>query len=209
MGSRCGLRSCRSRISRRDLHRAVRLSDGRPSRHSRHRRQRLVRARGLRGALLASVEPPGARAENLGHRARRRSVFHVREPVLVVQHVFLGGRQRHAAADVSGRRAQAARRLHPAGCPARRTAGQAGHVSAVRFLGPPDLDRVDTVDCGGVEDRRRQVRSDADADLSAASRLQPAAGRPRQPCGADRRPSGRRGVRGSHRVLRGRAEPRS
>ena len=66
MGSRRSLGSRRSRVPRRHLHGAVRLSDRRLARRSRHRRQRLVRARGLRGPFLASVEPPRARRRRSG-----------------------------------------------------------------------------------------------------------------------------------------------
>ncbi len=64
--------------------------------------------------------------EKLWEAARsRRPVVHLRQAVLVVQHVFDRGLRGHAAADVSGRRPQASRYPHSPGRAARRTAGHA------------------------------------------------------------------------------------
>ena len=103
--------------------------------HARHRRQRLVHARGLRRSSSGSSRTGSCRRRRSGKRASGRSVVHVREPVLVVQHVLDGRLRRHAAADVSRRRPEAARHLHaPAGL-RDELQSAARHVSALRASG--------------------------------------------------------------------------
>ena len=84
-----------------------------------------------------------------------------------------------AAADVPGRRPQDPGRLHRAGRAARRAAGGARHVPAVRVLGPARVDQLDALDRRGGEAGRAEAQPDADARLPAAPRLRPAAGRAR------------------------------
>ena len=94
-------------------------------------------------------------APKIWERARgARPHVHVRQRVLVVQHVFDRGLHRHAAADVSGRRPKAARRLHRARRSARRASGEARDVPALQLLGTESVDRVEPVDCGIGEARR-------------------------------------------------------
>ena len=85
--------------------------------------------------------------------------FTVREPVLVVQHVFDGGLLGHAAADVSGRRPQAPGRLHDSRHAARRAAGGARHLSAVRVLGAARVDHLDALDRRSGQARRARSTS--------------------------------------------------
>ena len=86
------------------------------------------------------------------------SVVHLRERVLVVQHVLHGGLQRHAAADVSGRRTKAPRRLYRTGHAAPRASAAARHVSSLQFLGAARVDRVEPLD-------RAMPRSTSSASL--------------------------------------------
>ena len=110
------------------------------------------------GLALAPVEPPGGGREGVGEpRASARPGFRVRQDVLVVQHVFLGGYLGHAAADLSRRRAQAARPLlEPAGASGR--AGAASRpVPAVQLLGPGrrhPLHRLDRAGFASTSSRR-------------------------------------------------------
>ena len=137
-------------------------------------------------------------------RARRRSVVHLREHVLVVQHVFVGGLQRDAAADVSGRRPQAARRLHaPRPACATTSSAELGHVSALQLLGTAGVDRLDALDRGRVEAGRTDSISPTltlvylphlDYNLQRVGAI---VGR-----GARGRAAGRRGLRRSDSVLR-------
>ena len=55
---------------------------------ARHRRQRLVFPRPVRDLAVAPVQPPGRRREVLGRGTPPRPVLHLRQAVLVVQHVF-------------------------------------------------------------------------------------------------------------------------
>jgi hypothetical protein len=75
----------------------------------------------------------------VGCGARARLVVHLREPVLVVQHVLDGGLRRHAASDVSGRRSEAARRAYKTRPPA--SSGDRAPRSAARSGSPPRPNR--------------------------------------------------------------------
>ena len=76
------------------------------------------------------------------------------------------------------------------GDPARRAAGRARHVPAVRVLGPEGVDRLDAWIADVGEARRPAVHADADARLPAAPRLQPAARRPERSRCSRRHPAG-------------------
>ena len=60
---------------------------GAPAARARHRRQRLVLPRPDGGLAVAAVEPAGRRREDLGGGQAARSGLHLRQAVLVVQHV--------------------------------------------------------------------------------------------------------------------------
>ena len=156
-----------------------------------HRRERLVFPRPRRSVVLAPVQPSGAWRETLGRGEAARSVVHVRQALLVVQHVRVGRLFGHAASDVSGRRAQAARCLHPPGRASRRIAARARTVPAVPLLGSGGRHREHALDRPLRDARLRAATPHADARLPAAPRLQPAALRPR-PSGDRARSSGRR-----------------
>ena len=205
VGAIGGARADRVRIPRRHLHRAVRLPDRPSPRRARRRRQRLVCAGRVRGAILAAVEPAGAGAEDLGDGARRairRSPAPtcsggstcIRRPTISVTPRPMYPADGRKLPDVYS---------HPAAL-RDRAAGEARDVSAVRLLGSAGVDRVHPLD---RRRRRSWSRSkhpaDADAGLSAASRLQPAAGRPGIAGGAGRCATGRRDLRRPDRVLRG------
>ncbi len=182
LGRGRGPRADSTGVPGRHLHRAVRLPHRPLPHHPRHRRQRVVRARGCRDPVLETIEQARAGPEDLGARARTRSHVHVRQRVLVVQHVFDRGLHRHAAADVSGRRPEAARRLHRAGRSARRAASEARDVPPLQLLGAEGLDRVQPLDRRIGEARRAEILADALARLPAAPRLQPAARRSERSC---------------------------
>ena len=83
-------------------------------------------------------------APKIWERAKRsRPGVHVRQPLLVVQHVLDRGLQRHAAADVPRRRPEAARHLHRA----RRLCATNCRRSSARFR------------CSVSGDRRRPIES--------------------------------------------------
>ena len=126
--------------------RSVHVRDRDAAARSRHRRQRLVFPRPLRGFVLAPVEPPGAGREVVGRRQAARSRLHLRQAVLVVQHVFHRRHRGDAAADVSRRRPQAAGHPHLAGRAARRAAAAARPVPAVPLLGPGRGHRLQPLD---------------------------------------------------------------
>ena len=130
--------------------------------------------------LLAPVQPPGRRREDVGCREAPRPGVHLRQAVLVVQHVRGGRLLGHAAADVSGRRPQAARRLHAPGGASRRAAARARARSRCSASGGPrpDIESTRWIGRSALHVFERQ-QPDADARLSAAPRLQPAAVRPR------------------------------
>ena len=81
---------------------------------ARHRRQRLAVPRPDGGLAVAAIEPSGRWREDLGGGQAARSRLHHRQSVLVVQHGGHTRHRRHAAADLQGRRPQAAGLLHPA-----------------------------------------------------------------------------------------------
>ena len=171
--------SARHRDAGRHLHGASHLHDRHAAARARHRRQRLAVPRPHGSVAVAAIEPPGRRRNDLAGGTAPRCRFHHRQSVLVVQH---GGKPRHrrdAAADLPRRRPQAAGLLHQAARAARRIDGAIGPVPVVPFLGPGDVDR------GVALDRRCRAAcpahavADADAGLSSASRLRPAALRSR------------------------------
>ena len=132
--ARCG--RC-DRHAGRHEHGAVDVPHRSAAARARHRRQRLVLSRPVRGLALAAVESAGRRREDLGCGATARSGVHLRQAVLVVQHVRQRRLLGHAAADVSGRRAQAARHLHPAGRGfATSCRASSGEFPLFRFWGP-------------------------------------------------------------------------
>ena len=98
--------SARHRNAGGDLHRAVDPGHGADAGRPRRRGQRLVLPRAGRGLAVAPVEPADRRREDLGSRQTTRSRLHLRQDVLVVQHVRLGRLERDAAADVPGGRPQ-------------------------------------------------------------------------------------------------------
>ena len=161
------------------LHRAVDAGHGPAALRPRLRRQRLVFSRSRRGDAVAAVEPSGERREDLGCRQAARSGLHLRQDVLVVQHVRQRRLERHAAADVSGRRPQDPRPLHLSGRAARRARQEARRLPAVQVLGPGRRHRIQRLDRARDRACARDPQADAHALLPAASRLQPAAPRPR------------------------------
>ena len=102
------------------LLRAGDAHDRAPPAGARRRRQRLVLPRPVGGLALAPVEPAGRGREGLGGGPAARSRVHLRQALLVVQHVQHGDLVGDAAPDVSRRRAEDPRRLHPAGGAPRR-----------------------------------------------------------------------------------------
>ena len=144
------------------------------------------------------------RREDLGTREGDRAGVHLCQPLLVVQHVFDRGLQRHAAADVSRRRAQAPRRLHasPAIC-ATSSSRSSATFPLFSFWGPrPRSSRREWI-AESAKHVEQKFSPDAIARLSAAPRLQPAARRAWRSGGGCRRAADRRAVRRSHRLLRG------
>ena len=121
-----------------------------------------------------------------------RPVVHLRQAVLVVQHVRVGRLLGDAAPDVSGRRPQAARCLHAsAGACATSCNATLGQFPLFHFWGPGGRHRVHRWIAPLRAARVRASAPDADARLSAASRLQPAATRPWRSRGIARRRGGR------------------
>ena len=138
-----------SRLSRRHLHGAVELPYRQIARRPRHRRERLVSPRVGRGAVLETIEPPGSRPQNLGRFAGARSGFHLRETVLVVQHVFERRLFDHAPPDVPRRRPQGFRHLHLALCHSHGNQERDRGLSLPLFLGTRGR-------CGYTARRRRR-----------------------------------------------------
>ena len=149
--------------------------------------QRLVLPRPRRGVRCGGSRTTWSTGEKIWDAAKQRDPsLHLRQAVLVVQHV----RQRRllgdAAAAVPGRRAQAAGRLHRAVRAARRAARERfGTFPLFQFWGP----RADIV-CSEWIARAQPARvghpaADADPGVPAPPRLRPAALRAR----ITRRPS--------------------
>src|SRR6185503_12106354 len=125
--------------------------------------------------VLAPVEPPGVRPESLGALPRARTGIHLREALLVVQHVLERRLLGDAAPGVPGRRPEADRSLHRAARVAGRARGEAGPLPALRLLGAPGGNPLQPLDRarGGPGDRTLSSRTDA--GVPAASRLRPPA----------------------------------
>jgi hypothetical protein len=66
------------------------------------RRQRVVLPRSRRGVALATIESPRDGRKNLGRGEKTRFVLHLREALLVVQHVQLGGFRGYPPTALSG-----------------------------------------------------------------------------------------------------------
>ena len=206
LGEQARLRADRAGVSRRDVHGAVRLPDRPVSRRPRHRRQRVVLARGREVRFWQQSNRLVHGAEDLGRRpAPTRSVVHLREPVLVVQHVLDRGLVGHAAADVSGRRPQDPGHLH---APGRRCATSC-RPSSARFRCSSSGDRARrSARRGGSRTRRSASSSKYNPTLTLVylphldynlQRVGPATR------GIAERPSpGRRGLRRLDRVLEAR-----
>ena len=127
----------RSRAPRRHLQRAIDLPHRQMADRARHRRQRLVLPRHVRSAISGSRRTSSSSRRRSGMSAKqRRPDVYLREHLLVVRDVFVGGLHRHAAPAVPGRRSQAARRLDAPADASRRAAARARAVSAVQILGP-------------------------------------------------------------------------
>ena len=162
---------------------------------ARHRRQRLV------------LRETSAKCDSGGSptswcRRRRSGIPRAREdPAFTCANLFWwfnmyssADYQRDAAADVPGRRAQAARRLHHR----RQRCATSCSAARARFRSSTSGDRRASIestplDRGGREAGGAEATPDADARLPAASRLQPAAGRAhvgRSRCGRSRRSTG-------------------
>ncbi len=145
---------------------------------ARHRRQRLVRARGRGNQVLEAVQPARAGAK-IWETARAA------DPSFTCANLFWWFNM-YSTADYS----VTPRPMYPADGrkmpdvyttpPALRDELQSelGNVSAVRVLGTARRHSIDAVDRRRRQARGTPVQPDADADLPAASRLQPAAGRP-------------------------------
>ena len=123
--------------ARRDDHGAIHPRHWSATARARHRRERMVLPRSRRDLVLAPVQSPGQRREALGCGETARPVVHLRQALLVVQHVrvdrFLG----HATPDVYGRRSQAARRVHAPCGASRRTAARHSGSSRCSGSGGP------------------------------------------------------------------------
>ena len=134
-----------------------------------------------RGLALAAVEPPGRRGKGLGGGPASRSRLHVRQALLVVQHVQRGDLVRDAAPHVPRRRPQDPRHLHPAGRAPRRAERPPRPVPALPVLGAGHRPRVEPLDRRLRAPRLRHQETDAHARLPPAPRLQPPAARTRAP----------------------------
>ncbi len=146
-----------------DLHGPIDARHGTPAERPRRRRQRLVFPRSVGGLALAPVEPADRRREDLGRGQDARPRLHLRQDVLVVQHVLERRLERDAAADVSGRRAQDSGPLRASRRTARRTRCQARPVPAVQVLGPAGRHHVERVDRQGDAARHGDAQPDPDA----------------------------------------------
>ena len=85
-------------------HGAVDLRHRSAAARARHRWQRLVFPRSRGNLALAPIQSPGRRREALGCREASRPIVHLRQAVLVVQHVRVGRLFGDAAPHVYGRR---------------------------------------------------------------------------------------------------------
>ena len=176
-------------VARRDGDGAVDLRHRAAAERPRRRGQRLVLSRPRRDPVLATEQSPRCRREDLGRRPQARSRVHVREALLVVQHVLERRLHGHAAPDVPGRRPQAARHLHATRRTPRRAQRAARAVSTVQFLGAHRRHRVESMDRRVHGRRRREVRADVDSRLPPAPGLRPSALRAER--SADRRAGAR------------------
>ena len=166
-----------------DLHGAGDVSDGNVAGRARHRRQRLVlpttSARSSSGAsrTSSSSEP------KIWEIARELDPeLHLRQSLLVVQHVLVGRLRGHAAADVPGRWPQAARHLHPTCVTARRRCRSSWVSSRSSSSGDPTPTISATqwiADAAMWVDRA--LPADAQSRLPAPPGLQPAAHRAGRP----------------------------
>src|SRR5947207_10441561 len=125
----------------------------------------------MRDQILEAVEQARIRREDLGRGQEDRSEFHLREYLLVVQHVLDGGLLGHAAADVSGGWTEDPGLLHASARAPRKAAKGVGDVSAVPVLGSGHDDRLHALDRGGGDSDRSMASSDAVAGVSAAPGL--------------------------------------
>ena len=160
-------------------HGAVDHAHGPAAPGPRDRGQRLVLSRPVGDLAVASVEPAGGRREGLGSGEAARSGLHLRQAVLVVQHVLERRHRSHAAAHVPGGWPQAAGHPHASGRTSRRTAGRTGSVPAVPLLGPGRRHRIEPLDRAQRTARAGAAATDAHARLPAAPGLRPAAFRVR------------------------------
>src|SRR5690606_38127465 len=97
------------------------------------------------------------------------------EDVLVVQYVQYGRLFGDPAAAIPRRRPENARRVQSSGGTPRPSAAGNGAVPLVQLLGAEHQYPFQPLDRGRFHEDRHLVRSDADADLSAAHGLQSAA----------------------------------
>src|SRR4051794_6353734 len=102
----------------------------------------MVFPRRMRSKVLEAVKPPGAISQNLGTRTHCRSEFHLRQSVLVVQHVFVGGLFGYTSTDVSRRWPQDSRHLYSSSNPAIRITNGVGELSPISVLGSGNVDCV-------------------------------------------------------------------
>ena len=165
---------------------------GRAASRARHRRQRLVLPRSRRGDVLAPAGSARCAARRCGTTARRR------DPSFTCAKMFwwfnMYGARRlvgHAAAHLSGRRAQDSGDLLVAVRSRRAPGRRARAVSLLRFLGPEVRHPIERMDRRRLAEGGRVARAVAADGLSAAPRLRPAAVRRQRPAGAraDRGPS--------------------
>src|SRR5438874_9434605 len=108
----------------------------------------------MRDQILEAVEQARIRREDLGRGQEDRSEFHLREHLLVVQHVLDGGLFGHASADVSGGWTEDPGLLYASTGASREAAEGARDVSAVPVLGPGHNDRLHALDRRGGDSSR-------------------------------------------------------